>query len=401
MTMRLISAAIVASFLATGSLQGEVLSLPEGRVVGGVVRDDGTAIIATAKNWREEGETTALIWWNGSSTRTAEVPSDYALGTRFLPHGGFVLTYCPPMFDGDNHCDPVHKVYRVDETGKPRLTGEWDPRNMPNPNAWFDGSSSISSDGTAWIAMRRLGSRPDRREFTLGSTSSPKATRMETIAFESADTGIPEMGLPPVHYLDHRQGVVLIPWSGGAYILHFAETGVQVLPHFHEGPEKITSFRWQEEARVLWALVLDADFGGADTFPVPTPRRTWLAYNLGNLLPGTVPPSEPFWSIPVDPDSSFGRPHPNRGFVEVRSGSSGYRVTHSWRSPDSDEPEERHLSDCQRGKGAAFVSSNGRHAIVIEGELRRARRIDLRPAPSTDGSIPDCALNRADSENPE
>lgn len=404
-TMRLILAAIVVSSCTAGALQGEVVSLPEGRVVGGVVRDDGTAMIAVAKNWREEGETTALVPGSGPSTLMAEVPTDYARGVRFLPGRGFVLTSCPPMFDGDNHCDLVHRVYRLNEAGRPQLSGEWDPRNMPNPNAWFDSSSSISSDGTAWIAVRALEGRSTRREFALGTTSSPRATRMETIAFESVDAGMPEMGLPPVHYLDPGQGLVLIPWGGGAYILRFAETGVHVAPHFHEGPGKITSFRWQEEARVLWALVLDSGFLGADTFPVPRPKHTWLAYNLGNLLPGSEPPSEPFWTILVDPVSTSGWPHPHRGFVEVRSGASGFRVTHRWRSPNSEEPARRRASNCQPGdpEGAIFVSSNGDQAIVIEGEddRHRARRIDLHLAPSTNGPIPDCDLDTANSENLE
>ena len=215
------------------------------------------------------------------------------------------------------------------------------------------------------------------------------------MTFESVDTGSPVMGLPHVHYLDPRQGVVLIPWSGGAYMLRFAETGVQAVPHFHEGPGKITSFHWQEEARVLWALVLDSDYLGVDTFPVPRPKHTWLAYNLGKLLPGSEPPSEPFWTIPVDPATTSGWPHPRRGFVEVRSGTSGYRVAHRWRSPDSEEPAQRRLSNCRSGdpEGAIFVSSNGRHAIVIEEEadLHQARRIELRPVPPiADPILEDC-----------
>lgn len=227
---------------------------------------------------------------------------------------------------------------------------------------------------------------------------------------------MPEMGLPPVLFLDVGRGVVLTPWSGGAYILTFGDGDVRSLPWLHHEPKATRwderarevawaglSFAYQEDESVLWAMKYDQDPENPALWPETTTGRTWQAYDFRDLASPAELPNSPFWTVNVDAVTTSAWPHPHRGFVRIVSGPTAYRLVHDWPSPDSDKSVVRHLSDCQRGNPAeaTFVSPNGRHAFVIEGELRRARRIDLRPAPSTDGPIPDCDLNRADSENPE
>ena len=141
-------------------------------------------------------------------------------------------------------------------------------------------------------------------------------------------------------------------------------------------------------------------------WPETTTNRTWLAYDFRDLGPSVKLPDSPFWSIEVDTVSTSAWPHPHRGFVEVTSWHSAYRVAHSWRRPGSSKTAERHLSDCQQGDevGRVFVSSSGRYAIAIEGETgqHHARRIELRPAPPTsDPTLEDCGLHETDSKNPQ
>ena len=162
-------------------------------------------------------------------------------------------------------------------------------------------------------------------------------------------------------------------------------------------------YGWQEDQGVLWAMKYDRDPEDPALWPETTTGRTWRAYDLQNVQSPAELPDRPFWTIDVNAVTTSGRPHPHRGFVQITSGPTAYRIAHGWRGPDSDEPAESHLSDCQRGnpEGAAFVSSNGSQAIVIEGETgrHRARRIDLHPAPSAEGPVRDCDLDTAAPEN--
>ena len=394
-------------------MAGQVLPLPEGPVVGGFVQDSGAAMIAVTRNWGKEHETTSVLLWDGAvSTRTITVPSERARGLR-VTHGRFVLTNCVSLPEFGSHCAWAHQIYELNETGSPQLDWEWDPSKESN---WGPGPESISHDGTAWVAMR---GDERRRDFALGRSSSPAITRTGTIQFERAEPHMPVMGLPPVFYLDAQQGIVLTPWSGGAHIVTFTDDGVQSIPYLHHEPKTTTwhererevawaglSFTWQPDETILWARRYNRDPKDSALWPETTTNRTWLAYDFRDLGPSVKLPDSPFWSIEVDTVSTSAWPHPHRGFVEVTSWHSAYRVAHSWRRPGSSKTAERHLSDCQQGDevGRVFVSSSGRYAIAIEGETgqHHARRIELRPAPPTaDPTLEDCGLHETDSKNPQ
>ncbi len=361
-------------------------------------------MIAVANDWGKEHEATSVLFWDSAeSTRTITVPSERARSVRFA-HGRFVLTNCVSLPRFGSHCAWGYQIFELNESGEAQLEWELDPREE---STWDGAWAGISHDGTAWVAM---GGNERRRNFALGRSSSPVIERTGTVLFDYAEPYMPEMGLPPVFYLDVDRGIVLTPWSGGAYIVTFGDDGVQSFPWLHHEPKATRwaererevawagfSFTWQEDQRVLWALNYDRDPEDPALWPETTTGRTWQAYDFRDLESPAELPDSPFWTINVNAVTTSAWPHPHRGFVQVTSGTTAYRVAHGWRSPDSHKPAVSHLSDCQRGnpEGATFVSSNGSQAIVIEGEARshRARRIDLQLASSTEGSIPDCDLH--------
>ena len=411
-TVRFILGATIVSFFSAGAMLGQMLPLPEGRVVGGLLQDDGSAMLAITQGWAKEHEATSVLFWNSSeSARTMTVPSERARSVRFA-HGRIILTNCVSLPRFGSHCAWGYKIFAVNESGNAQLEWELDPRDE---STWDGAWADISHDGTAWVTM---GGDEKSRTFTLGRSSSPSVERTGTVLFDYAEPHMPEMGLPPVSYLDVDRGIVLTPWSGGAYIVSFRDGDVRSFPwlphepkatHWADREREVAwaafTFSWQEDQGVLWAMKYDRDPEDPALWPGTTTGRTWRAYDFRDVESPAELPDRPFWTINVNAVTTSGRPHPHRGFVQITSGPTAYRIAHAWRGPDSDEPAESHVSDCQRGnpEGAAFVSSNGRHAIVIEGEASRpyARRIDLRPAPSAEGPIPDCDLDGSDSESLE
>lgn len=411
-TVGWILAVTIVSSCTAGALLGQILPLPEGRVVGGVLQDDGSAMIAITQGWGKEHEATSVLFWNSDeSARTMTVPSERARSVRFA-HGRIILTNCVSLPRFGSHCAWGYQIFAVNESGNAQLEWELDPREE---SSWDGAWADISHNGTAWITM---GGDERSRIFTLGRSSSPAIERTGTVLFDYAEPHMPEMGLPPVFYLDVDRGIVLTPWSGGAYILTFGDDAVRSFPWLHHEPKATQwadrerevawagfNFTWQEDQGVLWAMKYDRDAEDPALWPETTTGRTWRAYDFRDVESPAELPDRPFWTIDVNAVTTSGRPHPHRGFVQITSGPTAYRIAHSWRGADSEEPAENHLSDCQLGspEGATFVSSNGGQAIVIEGATggHRARRIDLRLAPSTNGPIPDCDLDTANSENLE
>ncbi len=244
----------------------------------------------------------------------------------------------------------------------------------------------VSGDGKAWGIVDDAGTG-----FVFGRTMSRKrVARTETAEVGSArDAAVSDFKwtmAPDFVFLDSDGPVVLTPWSGGAYILHFRENGsaAYTVPILFDGGVEEYDFRWQWEERVLWART----------------SLYWKAYHLWDL--GLSPMSEePFWVV----ERSSAEPHPERGIVRVVSRQGGYSIEHLWRDPWSGV-EERQVSDLYQGQtpllifiaadNEVFVSPNGRHAVVVEarraeeGDTRTyARRVDLRLAPPLPPLEPD------------
>ena len=336
--------------------------LPRGSVIGGVVKDDGSAALFVT------GETKSFFVGVGKAkVYSVSLPAATAR-LEVLADGRFLLESREEPRDAKGHLAHVYRImeWRGDRV---RTLWEWNSQDFLEPSMHAP-RIVFSRDGRAW----GLGNG-GATEFVFGRTRS-RQERLRDVRVERADVGKRDVAVseskwpmaPGFVFLDSDGPVVLTPWSGGAYILHFATN--RSSPHavpilFEDGVEEY-DFRWQWEERVLWART----------------ALYWKAYDLWNL--GLSPlQEEPFLVV-----ENSAEPHPERGVVRLATQEGSYRIEHVWR--DSWFPvEERHVSDWHRGQPETFfVSPNGRHAVSVEtreseeGESRTyAQRIRLRLAP--------------------
>ena len=152
---------------------------------------------------------------------------------------------------------------------------------------------------------------------------------------------------PGFVFLDSDGPVVLTPWSGGAYVLHFSANGSSPLavPILFENGVEEYDFRWQWDERVLWART----------------SLYWRAYDLWDL--GLSPlGEEPFLVV----ENSTAEPHPERGAVRLATQGGRHRIEHVWRDRWSRVEENQCF-------GVAFRPPGG---LVREPERpsRRGRR---------------------------
>ncbi len=210
----------------------------------------------------------------------------------------------------------------------------------------------VSRDGRMWGYAGRVDETSARVRFAFGRTArKPGAPgRVELVDFPNSDKGeLPMWG--HFWFLDSSGPVVLVPWSGGGFIVHFSQGASPHVVPVLQGSTR-WNFTWQSQEQVLWA----------------EDGRRLRAYHLWDLGLSEFPDA-PFWEL----DTKDGwMPHAERGAARVVHGKDGYRIEHLWREPWT-LFEERHASAWTPGSPPGggigidvLVSPNGRHSAVLE-----------------------------------
>ena len=389
---------IVAGCLAAivvPAAAGEV-ELPPGTRLGlGAIDDDGQVFFAA------NGEFSSfLVRQVGERQEIFELPNtpNTSVGRVRLLEGGRLLLDRSRIVK--LRADEVVTLWSWDS----RMVACVEDADSMHP---FCPSPLISADGKVWGVVEPgtpsrvirppngfsyLSDVTDAR-FTFGRTKKgSKSARTEVVEFGVPDSGDFAGEVSFLWFLDSEGQAVMVPWNGGAYIVHFSDGGSPyTVPVLHDPSSGGSDLRWQQGDRLLWA--------GS-----PTGEGRWRAYHLWDLgLSGL--PAEPFWE--VERNDGW-KPHPERGVVRVVEGERRYRIEHLWREPWTGV-EEHHVSDWLPGTAPAsalghgwLVSPNGRHAAVIEtrqledeeggGVAFSARSVDMlwepRPLPPVEASAP-------------
>ncbi len=381
----------VASAHGTDSVE-----LPPGKLVSGVVEDDGTALILITGDRFDPDDGSSLLLFSQNRTETFDLPG--FLATSLIPLGGDRVLLNgrigPPDIKGS--LDVAMAVVEPGRNGELRRPWGWQSRDFwVTHGMHWEYFHDMAPDAQLWGAV----GAGSAASFDRAQAPNAKELRVESVVLGSERSDTAEWLVPPDLIILHSDGpVVLTPWNcRGAYIVHFSESGgiARIVPVLLDNGVVEYEFRWQSTEKVLWAR---------------TPLY-WKAYHLPDLgLSGE--PVEPFWVLER---SVF--PQSGRGIVRHVRENGSYRIEHAYRDPES-SIEERHVSDwygppqvdgasvpfeslprlvvpahpwARRGEARAFVSSNGRHAVVVEkrGSTERAktyaRRVPLRasaPRPS-------------------
>lgn len=358
----------------------DVASLPGSSYAGGLVDDGGrTAVVVAVDGRVGEGapsgpldRSLVLVHLKGGRVQSIPLGAEYS-GTNqtvFLEDGKLLLWGRQgPMIGGYTAGTRDIVEVRGDEV---RRVWGWNSREDA-PECRHCRAPIVARDGRMWGYAGRTHESSTRVTFSFGSTRKPGApTRVELVDLPNSDKGeLPMWG--HFWFLDTSGPVVLVPWSGGGFIVRFIDgASPHVVPVLQGSTQ--WGFTWQNEERVLWAAN----------------GHQLRAYNLWDLgqsgFPGT-----PFWEL----DTKAGwEPHAERGAVRIVKGEDGYRIEHLWREPWT-LFEERHVSAWTSGSPPGggigidvLVSPNGRHAAVLEeglseGEERvtyvRREGLDLVP----------------------
>lgn len=340
--------------------------LPVGSVLEGVVSDDASATLFVLG---ERGS--FLVDVTKTGVRSEPQPTSTAR-IEFLSDGRLLFTSQEEPRDAKGHLTHVYRIVEQRDNKK-KTVWEWNSLDLVRLPTSHAPAFTLSPDSRIW-GTRRFGNS-DTTEFVFGRRRSGSARTRRT-RVEMADLGDRDLAVneskwpvaPDFIFLDSDGPVVLVPWSGGAYVLHFTSNGsspytVPIL--FEDGAEEY-AFRWQWEERVLWART----------------SLYWKAYNLWDLGLSSMR-EEPFLVV-----EKSAEPHPQRGAVRFATQKGRYRVEHLWRDPWT-PAQESHVSEWRSGRPAAFfVSPDGRHAVVLEtresedGESRTyAQIVDLALVP--------------------
>lgn len=355
MLIRLLGLALICCALPSW-LRAETRAhrLPVGSVLEGVVNDDASARLFVLG----EGGS-FLVDVTRKGIRSEPQPTS-AVRIEFLSDDRLLLTSREEPRDEKGH---LAYVYRIVEgrSNKKRTVWEWSSLEFsPEPSSDAP-AFTLSPDGRTWGTWGLENGGATR--FVFGKRRSGSA-RAREVRVEMADLGDGDLAVsetkwpvpPDFLFLDSDGPVVLVPWSGGAYILHFASNGsspytVPIL--FEDGVEEY-AFRWQREERVLWART----------------SLYWKAYNLWDLGLSSWR-EEPFLVV-----EKSAEPHPERGAVRLATRKGRYRVEHLWRDPWTPTQESRVSEWRSRRPAAFFVSPSGRYALVLdthgteEGDIR-------------------------------
>lgn len=318
--------------------------LPVGSVLEGVVNDDGSATLFVL------GERDSfLVDVTRTGVHTESQPTSTAR-IEFLSDGSLLVMSREEPRDAKGNLAVVYRMVERRDNGK-KTAWEWNSLDFIRQPTSHVPAFSLSPDGRTWGTWG-FGST-DATEFVFGRRRSGRArardTRVEVADLGDRDLAVSESKWPVAPdfvFLDSDGPVVLVPWSGGAYVLHFASNGSSpyTVPILFEGGVEEYAFRWQWKERVLWART----------------SLYWKAYNLWDLGLSSMR-EEPFLVV-----EKSAEPHPQRGAVRLATQEGRYRVEHLWRDPWA-PAQETHVSEWRSGRPAAFfVSPSGRHALVLE-----------------------------------
>ena len=356
----------VLSLASAGMLHPEDPALPPGEVAGGLVEDNGSALLLLRRS-RSVDDGSFFVRLRGDKVTKIELPG--IMAKRLTPlAGGRMLLYSHkgPLRDGDWAL--AYEILKLKRNDRVRHVWEWNSRDFPLGAAEFP--VVVSRDGRAWGTARAAA-------FAFGGTRSnrAKATHLDRVHLDEHGPRTDQWkwmsDTPRFVFLDSEGPVIVTPWNNGAFVVHFTASGSSYSVPVLQDAEDEFGFRWQWSDRVLWALT----------------ERDWKAYHFWNL--GVSPTSdEPFWRV-----AGAVEPHPERGIVRFSTrDDKSHRIEHVWREPWS-LIEERHASEWYQGpqpvrlvgggKGI-FVSPNGQRAVVVEDRAVDgvrgvfARRLNLR-----------------------
>ncbi len=363
----IICLAVVA---VTASVAAQVVPLPSGEVSGGIVDDDGRARVVILVGDEGNDPTYASLTWRpvlielGKGRVVGKVmPGEDLAGLSlgaFLDSGDILLTGSQgPVVGGYTAAGAAIVSVRGDEVER---RWRWYSRTDFPECKSHCAVPEVSRDGRMWAFGWDQGNPESGMAFEIGWIGEPNDSRhMEHVDFPDLSPSASPDGSRHFWFLDTSDGlVVLVPWRGGGYIVHFRrgaspqaipvlQGAAEPLTHWWEEPSTYWWFHWQHEDRVLWA---EAD-------------EQLRAYNLPDLGVSGFPDA-PFWEM----EGKDGwKVHPERGVVRIVSDEGSYRIEHAWRDPWTGF-EERHLSDGTPGPPPTgrrvLVSPNGRHAVVLE-----------------------------------
>lgn len=328
----------------TALAQGGV-ELPNGaELVGGAIADDGQVFFVV--RGETVGDGSFLIRRKGATEDVLELPNTWVKRARLLENGRLLLFSSKgPVIEGRRSLS----LDIIKTRAKKAVTlWSWDSRPACQRECE---PPVVSSDGKLWGVFSSDQDRPTRGAFTFGPT---KRARRGGVRTELVEFGAPNRNDFPESsffwFLDSANPVVMVPWSGGAYVVHFTDGGSPYTVPVLQGAQ--VSLRWQRKDRLLWV-----DSGSC-----------WSAYHLWDLGLSGVP-SEALWE---HKKVEGWEPHPERGVVRVVRGEGAYRIEHIWREPSS-SLEERHVSDWHPGEPPPsgfgsdwLVSANGQHGAILE-----------------------------------
>lgn len=376
---RTIVGGLAFAALGTVALAADV-ELPAGEVVDGFVDDKG-AVLLVVRRTNHPRDGSVVLQIKGKKTRRVNLPNISVRYVSPLSKGRLLLS--GPEMRVDGSADAVKEIVGVGRDGDLRRHWKFSSREFDPPASNHGVPINVSGDGRAWGLVDDRGTG-----FVFGRTLSRRAKTQRT---ESAHVGAERDAAtsefkwpmaPGFVFLDSEGPVVLSPWSGGAYVLHFSASGSSPLavPILFEDRVEEYEFRWQWDERVLWART----------------SLYWKAYDFWDFGLSS-PELEPFLVV-----ESSAEPHPERGAVRLTTADDGYRIEHIWRDRWS-PVEEIHVSAWRSGRPVAFfVSPSGRRSVVVEtreseqGERRNyAARVELTAALQTPRLKPDLEAEMA------
>lgn len=372
-TFRTILGGVALATLGAVALAADV-ELPAGEVMEGFVDDKG-GVLLVVRRTNDPADGSVGVQIKGKKTRQINLHNISVRHVSSLSNGRLLLSGSEMRVDGS--WDAVKQIVGIGRDGDVRRHWKFSSREFDPLGGSHGVPINVSGDGRAWGLVDDRGTG-----FVFGKTRSGRAKMERT---ENAQVGAERDAatsefkwpmVPGFVFLDSEGPVVLTPWSGGAYVLHFAASGSSplVVPILFEDGVEEYEFRWQWNERVLWART----------------SLYWKAYDFWDFG-FSAPELEPFLVV-----ESSAEPHPERGAIRLTTADDRYRIEHIWRERWS-PVEEVHVSDWRSGRPMAFfVSPSGRRSVVVEtrdseqGERRSyATHVELRPASHTPRLEPD------------
>lgn len=377
------------------------VELPDGRYVGGVIEDDGTAVVLLNRRapdwWRldrgsgraEERSFFVRLAPDGSIIDTINLPGRKGRSFWELTDGPLVLESSEPQ-DRDG-VSAIHTEFiELTPGGDIRRIWGWSTRDRPD---WLWMGFMPASDGKAW-ALYPVGEPDlgviDRLYFPWGDLEPAEAEVDGEVVLPFGDSEgdgwRPAEGQSPYPvFLDSSGPVFSVVWKDRTYILHMAEDGsvkhrIRVFGHEYEKRSA-----WQSNERVQWSWT----------------DEHLRAYHLPDLgLSGED--TKPFWIVDHRSVDGEIQVHRNRGVIALRgqflSSPHGttllgdpepggrFKIDHIWRGPQAPDVEERRTTGWQTRNGGGFpywitVSPNARFVLAVEQYTNRTRIIAMVPAP--------------------